>query len=194
MSLFMARRICLFCQRSGHAKITKEHVWPKWVSALMPGADKHVPSSLRSTELKEIVKWTGDGIQVNDVCRNCNSGWMSQMEGEVKAVLGTLIVGSIETRPITLADPAVIGKWALKLSMMADATTPLKKRFFTAKERSSLKAGDMAPRGLYYTMFMGRLEGQEMGLEAFFYTYPLPMSLIVNAALMTIGVRAVFTA
>ena len=80
----MATKTCIFCQRSGHAKITKEHVWPQWVAALMP-AEKEVPNRFRSSELEDIKTWTGGyGLQVNDVCRNCNNGWMSRLEQEVQ--------------------------------------------------------------------------------------------------------------
>jgi hypothetical protein len=192
----MATRTCLFCQRSGHAKITKEHVWPQWVAALMPGESKTVPNTLRSTEVESVKNWKGGGygLQVNDVCAHCNSGWMSDLENAIRPVLGPLIEGSTDARPITLSDQALITRWALKLAIMTDATARKQKRFFTSRERLRVREGQNEPRGLYFNVFLGMYGDPQMGLESFYYTFPLPMSAIGQPTVLTVARRAVFTA
>jgi len=184
----------LFCQRSGHAKITKEHVWPQWLSALMSGDRKTIPTTLRSTELNKVKKWKGQGLQVNDVCSSCNNGWMSELENAIKPILRPLIQGSTAARPITLAEQVLTTRWVLKLAMMMDATARKRKRFFTSRERSQVREGENEPPGLFFNVFLGMYGDPQMGLEGIYYTFPLPMSAIGHSAIMTVAHRAVFTA
>ena len=77
--------------------------------------------------------------------------------------------------------------------MMTDAIASQKRRCFSAVERKRVADGEIQPRGMFFHVFMGAYSGTAMGLEAFYYAYPMPMSAIGNSQVMGIGRRFVFT-
>lgn len=81
-------RVCIFCRREGQA-LTREHVYPNWLSGLF------------NKELKGTNEVSGDNVnrmwqermfqhKVKLVCGECNNGWMSTLESEVKSILTSL--------------------------------------------------------------------------------------------------------
>lgn len=75
------KRLCVFCQQPN--KITREDVFPKWlIEAITPLIDDvTISSSSQPTR-------TGKPeAVVNVVCTQCNSGWMSRIQADVKPFL-----------------------------------------------------------------------------------------------------------
>ena len=73
--------------------------------------------------LPSVGEKTGDvpaAHQTRDVCKECNEGWLSRLEQAAQR----LLVGFMEGTQKTLApfDQLVIGLWAVKTSLMYDAT------------------------------------------------------------------------
>ena len=97
---------CIFC---GAAELTKEHIFPRWLAAVLTPAvvGKNVTSerTQRSAHRKGRQEWSaGDvaGFTARLVCASCNNGWMSDLETRVQPVLSTMIAG----HPTTLAPAA----------------------------------------------------------------------------------------
>src|ERR1700678_1619698 len=110
-------RKCVFC---GKSKLTREHVVPRWVSALFGtlaagtaqlfGADGKITRfSIRPFDQA-----------VKSVCATCNGGWMSDLELQVKGYLGPMI----KTGAITNLDvdqQRVLALWCVKTALMFEA-------------------------------------------------------------------------
>jgi len=99
---FLAKR-CLFCNQK--RKLTKEHIYPVWLSEIIKVDDiTFEPSTwnyltktteqgttleaaaLHSEERK--IKYSDFVVKL--VCEECNSGWMSQLESDVKSIFFSL--------------------------------------------------------------------------------------------------------
>lgn len=133
----MPRRIkcCPFCGRSGVR--TKEHVWAQWLHetdgarALLDGTHgERIPRPLKAMQRGidgryevqsladgRVAKWLPN-VAV-DVCADCNNGWMSNLEAQVKNLLEPFFRTK---QPIRLKAPdmALLATWATK-SWMAYA-------------------------------------------------------------------------
>ena len=89
-------RTCIFCRRS---PVTREHIIPRWVADLIL-RDPRAKTLLRPIEHQRrsdigTVTWRSDNIDVRAkcVCRDCNQGWMSQIEGDAQALIRPMIMG-----------------------------------------------------------------------------------------------------
>lgn len=90
---------CIFCEREG--KLSKEHLWPNWLGKMYVRAGDEKYSFGSKTYLdKELQR---DGVHEKPghlfslknrvVCQECNNGWMSEVEEEVKPIILKLIGG-----------------------------------------------------------------------------------------------------
>lgn len=85
--------VCAFCPAT--ANITGEHVWPAWLSKLLP------KTRYRNERADGAAKtiWTTTRIDqtANVVCKNCNATWMSDLENRAKNLLADAIVNGKQT-------------------------------------------------------------------------------------------------
>ncbi|MER6204530.1 hypothetical protein [Streptomyces sp. NPDC001642] len=112
-------KVCIFC---GGTPLTKEHVLPRWLKvALDPTVKRH-----RYIRLSVDTARHHDAPPLNDqvkvVCSNCNSGWMNQLEEDVRHFLPALIRGT----PCSLGVEAqrALSSWSLKTMLMFQHTHP----------------------------------------------------------------------
>lgn len=113
---------CVFCGSTA-GKLTKEHVFPNWISELFgrdPGGTAELIKSDGSVQSFPAVVFQQ---QVRAVCKQCNEGWMSHLELSVKGFLGPML---LEGRQTTLseADQNKLATWAVKTAMMMDHLHP----------------------------------------------------------------------
>jgi len=115
---------CVFC---GGRPITEEHVWPKWLIALLPEVEE-VIGTMGGPELGRTIEFQS-GSQVNHTirrtCESCNTGWMSDLEARVKPLVSPMVKPQ---RPAIVrlgqADQALLALWAVKMALMLDFATP----------------------------------------------------------------------
>jgi hypothetical protein len=112
-------RLCLFCDRNANSA---EHMWSDWMGPhFAKGAhDKSHESFTRLSQSAEFLP--SDRIlhghpttrKLRVVCRNCNNGWMSQLESAAKPYIEPMIIG----RRVQLNEAAqrIVTDWiALKI-------------------------------------------------------------------------------
>lgn len=125
-------RRCPFCGTT--TNLTKEHVWPQWLRDT-PGAMELLANDHgeRTPNLRSVMTTDDEGRYQSeevrlghwalrlpnvtvDVCKPCNTGWMSQLESCVAGLLKPLL---IDQRPITLGedDQRLLATWAYKTFM-----------------------------------------------------------------------------
>jgi hypothetical protein len=119
-----SRGRCVFC---GAAEVSREHVFPRWLSALIPGSGSMTHRRVYDPEGEEQVPSdTWDAAEfdavVKCVCRNCNHGWMSNLEVAAQGVLSPLVEGE----PSVLDEDAqkTAATWAVKTAMMFQHNRP----------------------------------------------------------------------
>lgn len=119
-----AKRSCIFC---GGTPLTVEHVLPKWLQDVIPGHGL-LTHSWRDPETGDVREWTTSLVdfKAKAVCARCNQGWLSQLEGDAKPFLSSMIRG----RRRTYYDRGreLCALWALKTVMMLEYGQPEERR------------------------------------------------------------------
>lgn len=151
------RRQCIFCQNPVDSK---EHIWSQWMHPFLnEGSEKkNYNRHTISREPDGSEKLTGPtgkpggvfDIQVREVCRPCNQGWMNDREQEVRPFLEPMLKGEAIT--ITVDQMAELARWcAQKFVVMEYAArgTALTPR----PDREALRTGGQIPP--YFRIYMG---------------------------------------
>jgi hypothetical protein len=135
-------RICIFCRQRAS---TKEDVWPQWLTKRFPLSD----ASRMEAELggRDLGSWANKKprlLPVGCVCKECNNGWMSRLESEVKPVIEGIIDNRIKA--VDTSAQARIAVWAVKTSMTLESVRPQGKRFYTSDQRRGLQMSAIPER------------------------------------------------
>ena len=126
-------RSCIFC---GNFARTREDAWPLWLMRKFPkkstgmmegqiGGKAFAPWHLISPELK-----------VKFICKDCNNGWMSRLENQVKPILEPLL--KEDNILISSQQQSILSAWAVKTTMVLEAIYNSKFWFYLPVERRSL--------------------------------------------------------
>jgi hypothetical protein len=122
-------RSCVFC---GGAPVTKEHVWPDWMRRRenIREARAHRQMFEHHGQVKEDRGWEGQPFQmtVRAVCRECNNGWMYDLEGKAEALLSPMLDG--RGRELHRGGQRQLAAWALKTALMFDQASAPDSRAF----------------------------------------------------------------
>ncbi len=107
--------VCVFCGFEG--RLTAEHVFPRWLEDVLPPGAAGALSTVEqgpSNRMFTTRQWECRGYNwtVRAVCRECNNGWLSELEGQAKKVLTPMIRGG-STR-LTGHARRVLAAWAVK--------------------------------------------------------------------------------
>lgn len=151
------RRQCIFCQNPVDSK---EHVWSQWMHPFL--AEGHEKKNYnRHTIIREpdgseeLTGPTGKpgqvfDIQVREICRPCNQGWMNDREQEVRPFLEPML--KAESITITPEQMAELARWcAQKFIVLEHASrgTALTPR----PDREALRTDGQIPP--YFRIYMG---------------------------------------
>jgi hypothetical protein len=156
----MSKR-CIFCGLSG--KKTKEHIWSEWMHEYLPssGGGAHskgnftfydkTPLNSKTTERQGHVST----VKVRVVCKTCNSGWMSQLEENVKPILVKMF--KKDRFVIANSEQTILSKWiAVKVIVGEFADSEI---YVTPKaDRLKLKESSVIPN--YFAIYIGAHNSQ----------------------------------
>jgi hypothetical protein len=108
---------CRFCGATDR-KITKEHVWPEWLEDFVPpssgpGYAERWSSADGRQEWKEQLL----SATIRKFCDACNNGWMGDIEGAAKPMVGPMVEGT----PATLDEVAqrAVANWVVLKGLVA---------------------------------------------------------------------------
>ncbi|MFO0699749.1 MAG: hypothetical protein U0236_11005 [Nitrospira sp.] len=112
------KKICIFCARRADSD---EDVIPKWIPRLLRKQERErVPMRTTRFGHEPHDQLAGESIQkVGSVCSQCNNGWMSRLEEDVKPILKPMMLGNAVT--LTAKQQERIATWMTKLAMMYES-------------------------------------------------------------------------
>lgn len=84
-------------------------------------------------------------ITADTVCRECNHGWMSDLESKCAPILKPMLKG--QPQGLDLERQTLLAQWATKTAMTLDQTVPLAMRVFSPDEGKQLMDREMPPPG-----------------------------------------------
>ncbi len=143
--------ICIFCGERGGSD---EHLFPTWLNdvfaELPPRTDEGNVEWSRtgsSPITGEVFAHSWSRTEIASVtsrsfCRDCNNGWMSQLEERAKPLLKPMILG--HPTGLTHAEQLIVATWATK-SAMALETTFRNDRMFDVGECATVRLLDRPP-------------------------------------------------
>lgn len=155
---------CIFCGGGG---LTKQHVWPDWIKNVLPRAgSEHIQHTIGIKMKPPNFAILIPGLRfrkghtgvrkIRNVCKYCNSGWMSQLENAAKPHLSKLILGDDTT--IENNHQLSIAAWTVMTSIIAEFTDR-PTASIPAAHRQLLKASGRPPEG--WIIWIGSYYGTE---------------------------------
>lgn len=160
----MARR-CIFCDsKSG----SREHILPDWLNRVFEGLPPPVDPDEQPRTARGVVDFqTGTHFQrswgateiashvTRLVCHDCNTGWMSRLEGRSAPLLTPMIEG----HPTTLSqdEQLIVATWATKTAMVLELAID-KPGHFSAEDCRLVMPPHDRPPG-YLRIFAAAVEG-----------------------------------
>lgn len=118
------KKRCIFC--GGEGKLSKEHIWPVWMHEYLyrQGDGGHSRGSNTFYDKKKvdsnIFKRQGhlSTIRIRAVCQSCNSGWMNELEQEVRPILEKIL--NSEEILISKEQQQVLSRWIAVKSIVGE--------------------------------------------------------------------------
>lgn len=148
-----SKKSCIFC---GGAPICKEHIWPKWATKILPhGVGSNTRAKVWGFYSPELIaSWQRQGdtksITISAVCKDCNSGWMSQYESEVQQWITPMCFGL----PVQLSSTTqkILGEYFIYKAMIADRSA-MSNPSFTELETRIFHYDRRLPVGISVNLF-----------------------------------------
>jgi hypothetical protein len=163
-------RICVFC---GASNVSKEHIWPAWAARYMAaeGPVQHFLNIVQDGEDDQDRSWPQKTftLVVRAVCQNCNNGWMSSLEQEVKPFFESAFDG--RGRLLHQGLQRNLAAWALKTLMMVQHQQGPARRVIPSEEYTYLHS-HIEPSShvrIWMTAYTGTIStavGHMYGLDA----------------------------
>lgn len=112
--------ICIFCQQE--KRMSNEHIFPRWLQRYL-GIQRKTLYIFSSDSEQYQRKLVYDKHLNGRVCRDCNNGWMSSIEGKVKPMLISMLdhKSSIHT---TAVQSTTLAWWVYKTALTLHSASP----------------------------------------------------------------------
>jgi hypothetical protein len=113
---------CIFCGRSPQ---TKTHIFRKaWIERLMMPAEGPFGMVLNSADFTGAAReseWPAEdfGMAPNAACRDCNSGWMDQVDRAAEQIVEPMVLGHKATIRRYL-DQKAVARWISQVAILCD--------------------------------------------------------------------------
>lgn len=134
---------CVFC---GNSAGSAEHVFPDWLSRDFGGRDSRVEIEKEGEPVRSFASKIFQHT-VKSVCRSCNNGWMSHVEGSVSSYLGEMALGKKMPYKLDARKQRDIAIWSQKTFLVAQSLYPQEQRIVTPCMYEQFYAGkDVLPR------------------------------------------------
>lgn len=115
----MSRVTCIFCRNKSER--AKEHIWPRWIQNYVNGSTKatnigrHISPIARTISER---KQSGESLVYGNVCKDCNSGWMSDLETQVIPIIKDVYEKGQDAKNWSKEDSKTFATWAFKTILM----------------------------------------------------------------------------
>jgi hypothetical protein len=155
------RRACVFCGAEDR-KISKEHLWSKWMATYVEpaGGSRNRKSRVLSTktgQVKDSESWpeAAFGQEVSGPCKLCNEGWMEQIEEDARPFLIPMLEDrETELRP---EDQRAVAHWATLKLLVGHLGHPAEKQSIPAARFRQFFIDRSLPVGA--RVWLGRYDG-----------------------------------
>ena len=117
----MNKKKCIFCNTILSGNRSNEHIFPQWLLDHLQIRDAEItPTHFSRSSGKAVStrKHTADDLLAGRICERCNSGWMSDLENEVKSNIVALISAEKEVVDLSGDERIALARWAAKTAYL----------------------------------------------------------------------------
>ncbi len=132
--------LCVFCGRVGSSE---EDVFARWIANELRAGDAGFNSSKSRGRDKRSTRYLG--IVTRAACRDCNGGWMSQLEQRTKPILRPAMHG--EPVSWAAAQQEIVATWAFKTALTQSRSHPPGLQVVRAEHFRYLYENGCPPKG-----------------------------------------------
>src|SRR5215207_3913590 len=112
---------CVFCGKFVR-KLSREHIWSDWMQHYLPAGLPGHSERWSTAEGRERWEQPLLKVQVRAPCKQCNNGWMADIEKAAAPIVGPMIQG---TRLLLDASAQQkVATWAVLKAMVTTRTSP----------------------------------------------------------------------
>jgi len=167
---------CIFC---GKPAGSREHIWPQWVLARKDFG----PFRLKRAGVPDVIL-NGTELTTKRVCKACNSGWMSDLEGKVKPILEPMFDG--RTFALDLEQQRLIAVWVAKMAFLWDSTKGRNadNAFFSKSEGVALAKHYKIPD--LTSIWLGRIDEPHRVADGYDFTLDFPPNRVGGGSCVTL--------
>ena len=124
-------KICIFCGKTD-GPFHKEDILAKWMMRELP-QKKPFTKVINTKTGKFFVTRSNLGLVTRAVCKACNGGWMSQLEGFARPILQPMMRGKPQT--LSAEDQRILTEWLMKTAMVIEFGPDAIPVFFQSEDR-----------------------------------------------------------
>lgn len=170
--------LCTYCSIDGpnpRQKITKEHLFGKWLKRTFPPVATYYRETFSRPERHEIgnegahvrieiKKISPYDLQKAHVCEACNGGWMSELQNQAKPILVSLVTG--EWPDLTDEQCHILARWCAMVSI--NIAKHLNIGIFEQFQLRALKSGEI-PQGFHISAM--RVNSPDKAIAGYFHQH-----------------------
>ena len=127
-------RTCNFC---GNTVNSKEDAWPLWLVRRLGNIKTGIVEGQRGKQTQNSWRAGKYPLRTGNVCKNCNNGWMSDLENRVKPIIERFFLD--EQVSLDECDQTTLAIWICKNAMVYETLRQKASWFFTSQERESFR-------------------------------------------------------
>lgn len=172
-------RTCLFCDKTANSN---EHASPKWLVQYLEHDRPRITVKFPDGTNRD---YPGKSVEVQSVCHDCNTGWMSKLESSVSPFMKHMIDGD----PISISkeDGALLAAWVVKTRITCGSGVQEAESTMTPKSyRVSLREKMLAPHGAVITA--GYLKSDAIKMLVHIQNPRSPMPGVVHLEQMSLAI------
>ncbi len=140
---------CAFCTRPA---VSEEHVFSKWMLDLLPPKERYVCNE-RLVPHDDYIRYKKKKVRITAkvVCKQCNHGWMSDIEDALKPILKDAFFDE-QPRLFTPGQLATISAFSFKTLVLANHKDLKAAPFFPTADRFRFRRELRIPAGIQVWM------------------------------------------
>jgi hypothetical protein len=120
-------RSCLFCTNALTER-AHDHVIPKWLIEYLGVRDEVLFQAIAQTEDGALLKQRTHATQSfveGRVCKQCNNGWLSDLENQARPFLTDLMSGQRTLHALSGEERLLLARWTAKTAFVLSNAAPL---------------------------------------------------------------------
>jgi hypothetical protein len=143
-------RSCLFCT-TPLTERAREHVIPQWLIDYLGIRDEDLFQGIAQTQDGALLKQrthVAQSFVEGRVCKQCNSGWMSSLENQIRPFLLDLMSGQRSLHALSAEERLLLARWTAKTAFVLSCAAPLDAVVPEDHPRTLKELSDTLPAGV----------------------------------------------